>query len=125
MEQNSFVDLEKVRLNILQNKIKVGLSEFECRPNIQWTSLKLEKPLLETLLTKVDEKSLPLTFAKEDTSLNDGGWILEHKSLQDIQDKLAALTPYEADLETIEAIRLIIAGEDALLKKRMEELEDF
>lgn len=66
-----------------------------------------------------------LKFAKEDTSLDAGGWILERKSLQDIQDKLAALTPYEADLETIEAIRLIIAGEDALLKKRMKELEDF
>ncbi|MGE7114757.1 hypothetical protein [Lysinibacillus sp. NPDC047702] len=66
-----------------------------------------------------------LKFANEDTSLDTGGWILERKSLQDIQDKLAALTPYEADLETIEAIRLIIAGEDALLKKRMKELEDF
>ncbi|MGE7091663.1 hypothetical protein ACQKII_09470 [Lysinibacillus sp. NPDC048646] len=56
MEKNSFADLEKVRLNILQNKIKEGLSEFEVRPSIQWTLLRLEKPLLETLLSLVKEK---------------------------------------------------------------------
>ena len=55
VEKHSFSGLERIRLNILQKKINSGLLEFEKRPQIQWTSLALEKPLLQTLSKIVSE----------------------------------------------------------------------
>ncbi|KYG89011.1 hypothetical protein A0U40_13370 [[Bacillus] sp. KCTC 13219] len=49
VQKTSFTDLEKIRLDILNEKIKQGLEEFNQQLSIQWTALKLEKPLLETL----------------------------------------------------------------------------
>ena len=50
-----FADLEKVRVKIIKEKIETGLKDFENRPGIQWTSLPLEKPLLESLLKIIQE----------------------------------------------------------------------
>jgi len=46
-------DLEKVRLEILEDKITDALKDFTKKPGIQWTTLKLEEVLLETLLELV------------------------------------------------------------------------
>ena len=51
-----FADLEKIRLDVLHEKIKEGLLEFEADPRKQWTTLCLEKPLLNTLIALVEEK---------------------------------------------------------------------
>lgn len=53
--KDSFADLEKVRLNILKDKINEGLAEFKASPTIQWTPVRLEKPLLETLSKIISE----------------------------------------------------------------------
>ncbi|MGG4266078.1 hypothetical protein [Peribacillus simplex] len=50
MEKESFVNLEKVRLEILQQKIQSGIREFKNYPARQWTELRFEETLLETLL---------------------------------------------------------------------------
>ena len=50
-----FADLEKIRLDVIQEKIKEGLVELEADPRKQWTTLCLEKPLLNTLLALVEE----------------------------------------------------------------------
>lgn len=63
-EKKLFADLEKVRLDILQKKINAGFLEFENRPQIQWISLALEKPLLETL-AKVIQKNVSLVIEVE------------------------------------------------------------
>lgn len=134
---NSEFDLNEVAplIDSLLGNVEAGREKDGKKPFNSYVVINTDEPYIKDIVAileanghwdgqPVESKIKPLTFAKEDTSLDEGGWILERKSLQDIQDKLA-LTPYEADLETIEAIRLIIAGEDALLKKRMEELEDF
>lgn len=51
-----FMNLEKVRLEILQEKIQTGISEFKKDTGIQWTALRFEKPLLETLLVLVENE---------------------------------------------------------------------
>ena len=51
-----FVDLEKIRLDLLHEKIKEGLLELTADPRKQWTALCLEKQLLNTLLTLVEQK---------------------------------------------------------------------
>lgn len=51
-----FMNLEKVRLEILHEKIESGISEFKQNPAIQWTALRCEKTLLETLLNLVEKE---------------------------------------------------------------------
>lgn len=53
---DSFVDLEKVRLEILQKKIQSGINEFKKNPGQQWTAMRLERPLLEKLLEIVEKE---------------------------------------------------------------------
>lgn len=55
LERDTFVDLEKIRIDILKQKTQEGLNEFHKNPSIQWTTLRLEKPLLETLLNLIEE----------------------------------------------------------------------
>lgn len=71
-----------------------------------------------------ENKTIKLDFANEDKTLDPGAWILKRESLKQVQDTLSEKTPYEADLETIEAILLIGAGESELLKIRMKEVAD-
>lgn len=42
-------------MKIIKEKIDAGLKEFKNRPGIQWASLPLEKPLLESLLKIMQE----------------------------------------------------------------------
>jgi hypothetical protein len=51
-----FADFEKIRLEVLKSKIQAGLEEFKDDPRKQWTPLRLEKPLLETLLRLVENE---------------------------------------------------------------------
>lgn len=57
MRKDSFADLEKVRLSMLQEKLKNGIEEFESNQGQKWAQIRLEKPLLETLLTLVEKES--------------------------------------------------------------------
>lgn len=50
-----FGDLEKIRLEIIREKLTEGYSEFELDNRMCWNSIKLEKPLFETLLRLVEE----------------------------------------------------------------------
>lgn len=54
-QKNSFADLEKVKLEILEEKIVSGIIEIEMNKGQQWASIKLEKPLLDKLLKLVQE----------------------------------------------------------------------
>lgn len=56
MEKSVYSDLEEVRLNILKQKIQDGLTELNNNPGQQWTPLRCEKPLLETLLRLVEKE---------------------------------------------------------------------
>jgi len=56
MKGDVFMDLEKVRLEILQEKIQSGINEFKQNKGIQWTTLRCEKVLLETLLLLVEKE---------------------------------------------------------------------
>ena len=57
MKREMFIeDLEQVRLEILNEKIQAGLNEFDKEPRTQWTPLRLEKPLLHTLLRLVEQE---------------------------------------------------------------------
>lgn len=58
LKKDVFVDLEKVRLDILKQKTQEGLNEFQIKPSRQWTPLRLEKPLLETLLDLIEKEEL-------------------------------------------------------------------
>lgn len=55
-KKNDFADLEKVKLEILEEKIISGIIEFEMDPRKQWAELRLEKPLLDKLLSLVQEE---------------------------------------------------------------------
>lgn len=55
-KRNSFADLEKVKLEILEEKIISGIIEFEMNPRQQRAALRLEKPLLDKLLSLVQEE---------------------------------------------------------------------
>jgi hypothetical protein len=55
LENDKFADLEKVRLHILERKIQLGLDTFKENTGQQWTSIRFEKPLLETLLNLIKE----------------------------------------------------------------------
>lgn len=54
LEQSSFSDLDKVRLEILREKILNGMEELKDNPGQQWTQLRLEKPLLEFMLNLIE-----------------------------------------------------------------------
>jgi NMD protein affecting ribosome stability and mRNA decay len=49
LEKESFADLEKVRIEVLQQKTQSGISDFENAQGRQWTALRVGKPLLETM----------------------------------------------------------------------------
>jgi hypothetical protein len=49
LEKEAFADLEKIRIEILQKKVQSGISDFENAQGRQWTALRFEKPLLETM----------------------------------------------------------------------------
>lgn len=51
-----FADLEKVRLDILKRKIQDGINTFKENSGQQWTQIRLEKPLLETLLNLIEKE---------------------------------------------------------------------
>lgn len=53
---DSFVDLEKVRLEILKEKIQCGIDELKSNRGQQWTQIGFERPLLETLLTLIEKE---------------------------------------------------------------------
>ena len=55
MGEKLFGDLEKIRLEIIREKLTEGYSEFELDNRMYWNSIKLEKPLFETLLRLVEE----------------------------------------------------------------------
>lgn len=56
MPECKFINLEQIRLKILNEKLEKAMKEFSTDSNIQWTSLRLEKPLMETLISLVNEK---------------------------------------------------------------------
>lgn len=56
MDKSTFGDLEKIRIEILLEKIQVGIDELKGNPRQQWTPLKLERPLLETLARLLKEE---------------------------------------------------------------------
>lgn len=56
MSESKFIDLEQIRLKILNEKLEKAMREFSTDSKIQWTSMRLEKPLLETLISLVNEK---------------------------------------------------------------------
>lgn len=66
--KDSFADLEKIRLEILQEKVQSGIFEFENEPKRQWTALRLEKPLLETLLILIEKESTQKVIKLETSS---------------------------------------------------------
>lgn len=68
MIKDSFVDLEKIRLEILQEKIKSGICQFENEPKRQWTALRFEKPLLKTLLTLIEKETTQKVIKIETSS---------------------------------------------------------
>lgn len=56
MERDAFADLEKVRLEILKRKVQDGINEINSNKGQQWTQLRLEKPLLMTLLNLIEKE---------------------------------------------------------------------
>lgn len=56
MKKDVFADLEKVRLDILKRKLQGGIDEIKANPGQQWTQLRFEKPLLETLLNLIERE---------------------------------------------------------------------
>lgn len=56
MKKDTLVDLEKVRLEILKQKTQDGIDELNRNPKQQWTPLRLEKPILDTLLSLIERK---------------------------------------------------------------------
>lgn len=78
MEKDSFIDLEKVRLDILKMKIQYGIDEFNSNTGQQWTQVRFEKPLLETLLTLI-EKEINIQFFATVEKEGDGESALQRK----------------------------------------------
>lgn len=70
---------------------------------------------------------IELKYANEDKTLDEGGWVLDYRYLNEIQLKLNNLSDdtLHADRETIEAILLIANGELDVLNCMLEELEDY
>ncbi|MGG0665534.1 hypothetical protein ABE042_15665 [Viridibacillus arvi] len=56
MKKDAFVDLEKVRFEILKQKTQAGIDELNKNPRQQWASLRLERPLLDTLLRLIENE---------------------------------------------------------------------
>lgn len=56
MASEQFADLSKIRLEMIKEKTEQGLEVFKKNPNVQWTNLRFEKPLLEELLNLVGEE---------------------------------------------------------------------
>lgn len=52
------VDLEDLRLGILQDEVSSKINDFKERPTMLWNQLRLSKPVLETLLLTI-EKQIP------------------------------------------------------------------
>jgi len=71
--------------------------------------------------------SFKLKYAKEDKTLNSGGWILDYTYLEQIQNELYGLSDesLHAEKEIIEAVLLVANEETELLKRMVKELEDF
>jgi hypothetical protein len=57
MKGDVYADLEKVRLDILKRKIQDGIDKFDSNRGMQWTELRFEKPLLDTLLKLIEKES--------------------------------------------------------------------
>jgi hypothetical protein len=57
LNKDAYGDLEKIRIEILKEKIQAGIDEFNRNPAQQWTPLRIERPLLETLLRLVEREN--------------------------------------------------------------------
>lgn len=55
MKKESFVDLERIRLNILKEKIQNGIDVLNSNPGHQWAELHFERPLLDALLNIIEQ----------------------------------------------------------------------
>lgn len=55
MGNDTFADFEKLRLEILERKIQGGIDEIKANRGQQWTQIRFEKPLLETLLNLIEQ----------------------------------------------------------------------
>lgn len=56
MKKELFADLEGIRIKILEEKIQKGIDGFDSNSGQQWAELRLEKPLLETLLNLIKKE---------------------------------------------------------------------
>jgi len=56
LNKDTFIDLEKVRLECIQEKIEEGLQKFEGNHRKQWVDVRFSKPLLEALLDIVKKE---------------------------------------------------------------------
>ncbi|MDM8098679.1 hypothetical protein [Oceanobacillus oncorhynchi] len=50
-----FADLEQAKIDILKEKLYLGLQEFAENQGQQWTGLRFEKPLLTKLLSLIQQ----------------------------------------------------------------------
>ena len=51
------VDLEDLRLGILQDEVSSKINDFKERPTMLWNQLRLSKSVLETLLLTIEKQS--------------------------------------------------------------------
>lgn len=56
MGKDLFADLENIRMKILKEKIQNGINEFKTNTEQQWTQIRFERPLLETLLKLIEKE---------------------------------------------------------------------
>lgn len=69
-DKEQFADLEQMKVDILKEKILSGLQEFKDNPKQQWTALRFEKPLLEKLLSSIEQAE----------RVEELGYLLEHRT---------------------------------------------
>ena len=53
--EEPFADFEKIKTHMLKRKIRDGLDEFKRNKGQQWTELRFEKPLLDKLLSSIEQ----------------------------------------------------------------------
>lgn len=67
---------------------------------------------------------IKLEYEKEDKTLSDEGWVINHHQLEEFSNQLASLGII-CDKEIIESVLLIANGKFELLKDTIKELENF
>ena len=126
--EEPFENFEKIKTHMLKRKIRDGLDEFKRNKGQQWTELRFEKPLLDKLLSSIEQAERVKELEQKvrvDSELFDKQ-VQQNKRYRNLLESLSKTRNIPAKIMKEQPDKKIIDANDLLqyiLRKINDELE--